>query len=139
VPFYFQSISQPFKVKQPLKIKQWLHRVFQHENIQKSLYINFVFCSDDELLEINRTHLNHDYYTDIITFPIEETDSVLEAEIYISIDRVKENAENESVSFDNELKRVIVHGILHLCGYKDKTTQQQKNMRQKEDFYLSQF
>jgi rRNA maturation RNase YbeY len=100
--------------------------------------ITIVFCIDDYLLEINKTYLNHDFYTDIITFDYSGNDFV-SGDLFISVDRVKDNAESFSVSFDNELKRVIYHGVLHLCGYKDKTEKDEKEMREKENFYMNQF
>jgi probable rRNA maturation factor len=100
--------------------------------------ITIVFCTDDYLLEINKTYLNHDFYTDIITFDYSGNDFV-SGDLFISVDRVKDNAESFSVSFDNELKRVIYHGVLHLCGYKDKTEKDEKEMREKENFYMNQF
>jgi rRNA maturation RNase YbeY len=104
----------------------------------KSGEITIVFCIDDYLLEINKTYLNHDFYTDIITFDYSGNDFV-SGDLFISVDRVKDNAESFSVSFDNELKRVIYHGVLHLCGYKDKTEKDEKEMREKENFYMNQF
>ena len=104
----------------------------------KSGEITIVFCIDDYLLEINKTYLNHDFYTDIITFDYSGNDFV-SGDLFISVDRVKDNAESFSVSFDNELKRVIYHGVLHLCGYKDKTENDEKEMREKENFYIKQF
>jgi probable rRNA maturation factor len=100
--------------------------------------ITIVFCIDDYLLEINKMYLNHDFYTDIITFDYSGNDFV-SGDLFISVDRVKDNAESFSVSFDNELKRVIYHGVLHLCGYKDKTEKDEKEMREKENFYMNQF
>ena len=100
--------------------------------------ITIIFCSDDYLLDKNRAYLNHDYYTDIITFDYSEND-VVSGDLFISIDRVKDNANTYGISFDNELKRVVYHGILHLCGYKDKTEKDKKEMREKENYYLSQF
>jgi len=96
--------------------------------------VNYIFVSDDTLLELNKTHLNHDYLTDILSFQLE--DDPAEGDIFISIDRVKENAESYTVTFDNELCRVIAHGMLHFLGYKDKTEEEQKVMRKKEDLYL---
>ena len=104
----------------------------------KSGEIMIIFCSDDYLLDKNRDYLNHDYYTDIITFDYSEND-VVSGDLFISIDRVKDNAITYGISFDNELKRVVYHGILHLCGYKDKTEKDKKEMREKENYYLSQF
>jgi rRNA maturation RNase YbeY len=100
--------------------------------------ITIIFCSDDYLLSVNRTYLNHDYYTDIVTFDYSEN-TVVSGDLFISIDRVKENANTYSISFDNELKRVVYHGILHLCGYKDKTELEEKEMREKENYYLNLF
>ena len=102
--------------------------------------INFIFCSDKQLLDINRKFLQHDYYTDIITFDLseEEEDGVI-AEVYISVDRVRENSRDHGVTLREELHRVIFHGALHLCGYKDKKPNQQAEMRKKEDFYLRKY
>ena len=102
--------------------------------------VNFIFCSDDDLLEINRKHLDHDYYTDIITFDLSEKGSCkLVSDIYISVDRVKENAKIEQVLTSIELRRVIFHGLLHLVGYKDKTKRQEEEMRGMEEKWLSEF
>ena len=102
--------------------------------------VNFIFCSDDDLLEINRKHLDHDYYTDIITFDLSEKGSCkLVSDIYISVDRVKENAKTEQVLTAVELQRVIFHGLLHLIGYKDKTTKQEKEMRDMEEKWIANF
>tara|TARA_B100000575_G_C22963704_1_gene556613 strand:+ start:146 stop:559 length:414 start_codon:yes stop_codon:yes gene_type:complete len=97
--------------------------------------LSLVFCSDDYLLEINKKHLNHDYYTDIITFDYSEENKI-SGDLLISIDRVKENAKNFSVSFRQELNRVVIHGVLHLCGYKDKTEKEKNQMRNLENKYL---
>ncbi len=118
------------------------------------LNLSFVFCSDDYLLNINRQFLNHDYYTDIITFPLENNEQGIESEIYISIDRVLDNSKKyvklagkkpkeevtiKSEAFINELDRVIFHGVLHLLGYKDKTSTQKAEMRKMEDLWLRAF
>lgn len=97
--------------------------------------INIIFCSDNYLLEVNREYLKHDYFTDIITFSYNE-DRMISGDLFISIDRVTENAETVKALFNNELKRVIVHGILHLVGYNDKTNNEISQMRSREDFYL---
>ena len=99
--------------------------------------IDFIFCDDDFLLDINRRHLGHDDYTDIITFPFEENPIV--GEIYISIDRVKENAETFHVRFEDELRRVMIHGVLHLCGYDDHEEDDIEEIRRKEDEYLGNY
>lgn len=98
--------------------------------------INFVFCSNAYILEINKRHLNHDYTTDIITFDY-SNNPMINGEIYISIDEVKDNAKYFKTKFHDELHRVMIHGILHLLGYKDKTNGEQKLMRSQEDYYLS--
>lgn len=116
-------------------LKEMVKSIFAKEN-KPYKTINYIFCSDDYLLEINRTALNHDYYTDIITFPLHEKEMPIEAEIYISIDRVKENAIGFNIPFNKELARVIAHGTLHLCGYKDKTKKEVEQMREKEGFYI---
>ena len=98
--------------------------------------IVLIFCSDEYLLEINKKHLNHNYYTDIITFDY-CLENIVSGDLYISIDRVKENAKTFNDSFINELSRVVIHGVLHLCGYNDKTEADQKNMRNLENKYLA--
>lgn len=99
-------------------------------------YINIIFCSDEYLLDLNRNFLKHDTLTDIITFPFMENDDNISGDIYISIPRVKENAENFGQDFEAELQRVMVHGILHLLGYKDKSKIAKAEMTAKEDLYL---
>ncbi len=98
--------------------------------------LNYVFCSDNYLLGINKQFLNHDYYTDIISFDLSEVPGVLLAEVYISVDRVKENAKTMGNLYSNELLRVIFHGALHFCGYKDKKPADTKLMRAMEDKWL---
>ena len=116
-------------------IIQWINQVLDLESaVGHSL--SYVFCSDERLLEINKSYLNHDYYTDVITFDLSDDESI-EGEIYISLDRVKDNVSSLSGSFEAELCRVIIHGVLHLCGYLDKTTEQSQIMRAKEDACLS--
>lgn len=96
--------------------------------------LNYIFCSDEYLLEMNKAHLQHDYYTDVITFPHLEDEIC--GDIYISTTRVAENATKQKVAFKHELKRVMLHGALHLAGYRDETTDLKAQMRLKEDFYL---
>lgn len=100
--------------------------------------ISVVFTDDDYLLEVNKQYLNHDYYTDVITFDYSVFPEV-SGDIMISLDRVKDNAETLSVSFQEELNRVVYHGLLHLCGYKDKSASDEKLMRTKENYYLELF
>lgn len=100
--------------------------------------VAIVFCADDYLLEMNRQFLDHDYYTDIITFDYCE-ENFVSGDLFISIDRVKDNAQVLGEIYESELKRVCVHGVLHLCGYKDKTLKDEKKMRELENFYLERY
>ncbi len=133
----FQNQSISFKLKEKTKLKSWIKIITEKE---KHILgdINYIFCSDDELLEINQKHLNHNTFTDIITFDYTEAKKI-NSDIFISIDRVAENAEKFKVSFDDELHRVMIHGILHLCGYKDKTKADAELMRKKENASLKLF
>ncbi|MGC6490821.1 MAG: rRNA maturation RNase YbeY [Flavobacteriales bacterium] len=118
-------------------VSSYLHaltRLIKEEKMNLGV-INYIFCDDSYLLEKNQIFLKHNTLTDIITFDYSEK-KVLNADIFISIDRVKENAINFVVPFDSELRRVMIHGILHLIGYKDKTDKEKVQMREKEDFYL---
>lgn len=119
------------------KLKAFLLHVASMEKREVEA-LTYVFCSDEYLLEINRSHLNHDYYTDIITFDLSDS-GLINGEIYISIDRVKENARTYSAPVSQELLRVCFHGLLHLLGYKDKIPTDQALMRSKEDYYLDQY
>jgi rRNA maturation RNase YbeY len=131
----FNTVDTSYTVKHKKNLRSWIKETISKE--KKSLgEISFNFCSDEYLLSVNKEHLNHDYYTDIITFDFCEND-IISGDIYISIDRVKENAKTENKTINNELHRVIIHGILHLCGYKDKKPADASVMREKEDFYLS--
>lgn len=133
VCFFFQEVSISLTKRQSLK--KFINFLFKKEG-KKLASINYIFCTDAALLEINRQFLAHDFYTDIITFDLSEGDGV-KAEIYISTDRVKDNARQLGVSFRSEIHRVIFHGVLHLCGYQDKTTAQKETMREKENSYLN--
>lgn len=137
MPVRFFSQSLPFKISKPKKIKSWILQTFENEYVNKNIDLNIVFCTDEELLEINQSYLNHDFYTDIITFPLDEDVKQLEAELYISLERVKENSNTLNVSFELELYRVIIHGVLHLCGYDDTDNREKEIMRDKESHYLS--
>lgn len=120
----------------PAKITQdWIGRIEAH--LPPIEHITIIICTDEELLTMNNSFLQHDYYTDILTFDMRASVADrLEAELYISVDRVKDNAEVLHTSFENEFHRVIIHGILHLCGHSDKTAEDQQQMRQAEDRYL---
>jgi probable rRNA maturation factor len=122
-------------------LKQFILNRCAREGHKGQVQLSIIFCSDEYLLGINRQFLNHDYYTDIITFPLTSTPQLLDAEIYISIDRVKENSlrfskATKALAFHQELHRVIFHGVLHLLGYADKSPAQQKAMRAAEDKWL---
>lgn len=121
------------------RLKAFIESIFKKE--KKSLgNLSYVFCSDDYLLDINRSFLQHDYYTDIITFDLTEPGAKkIDAEIYISVDTIRDNARRFNTTITRELHRVIFHGILHLCGYKDKSSKDQALMTQKEDYYLSEY
>jgi rRNA maturation RNase YbeY len=116
-------------------LKTALINLFRKEK-RELAELHYIFVSDARLLEINREFLKHDFYTDILTFPFSKSNQPIFGEIYISVDRVKENAREFSGSIRNELLRVIFHGALHLCGYKDKTRKDQAIMRKREEVYL---
>lgn len=131
--FFYEEVD--FKLNNEQKTQSWVEQTVINEN--KTLgEINYIFCSDPYLLEINKEHLNHDTFTDIVTFNYCEG-NIISTDIFISVDRVKENALTFNTLFDNELHRVIIHGILHLVGYDDKSDSEKKIMRAKEDFYLT--
>lgn len=132
VRYYNEDIK--FNLKGKLLNNRWLKFVATSE--QKVLGdISIIFCSDKYLLEVNKKYLQHDYYTDIITFNYCEDDKI-SGDLFISIDSVKDNSEYFKTEFRDELDRVMVHGILHLIGYDDHTEEEQKEMRSKENFYL---
>lgn len=135
INFYFEDVEE-FQLDLP-KSGDWIKNTILNEGKQSG-EISFVFCSDDYLLDINRQYLDHDYYTDIITFDYVEG-NLISGDVFISIDRVKENADVFKVSFENELNRIIIHGVLHLLGYKDKDSKQKEVMTGKEDYYLQKF
>jgi len=136
VRYFYEQTA--FRLHAPDQVSQWLSGAAQDEGLTIR-QINYIFCPDDYLLEINRKYLNHDYYTDIITFPLSPKNHPLEADIFISIDRVKENAATLHVNFHTELRRVMIHGLLHLAGYDDHDPEQQKRMRAREDHYISKY
>jgi rRNA maturation RNase YbeY len=117
-------------------IRRWIDKSIQSED-KKAGELNIIFCSDDYLHKINLEYLNHDTFTDIITFDNSEEEDSIEGDLFISIERVQENARDIGVSFEEELARVMIHGVLHLIGYKDKSPEESQKMRAKEDHYLS--
>jgi rRNA maturation RNase YbeY len=134
INFFVQDID--FKLPLPRKTSQWIKRVIKKDRFSVS-ELNYIFCSDEYLRQINIQFLNHDSYTDIITFDNSTEKGEIEGEIYISIERVKENAAKYRNSFNEELHRVMIHGVLHLMGYKDKGIKAKYEMREKEDVSLS--
>jgi rRNA maturation RNase YbeY len=126
-----------FSLKEKLKHKAWLNEVAKQEG-KRILELTYVFCSDDYLLQINQEYLNHDTLTDIVTFDNSEDTIKIEGDIFISIDRVKENGDALGTK-ETELKRVMVHGLLHLLGYKDKKKEDKAIMTEKENFYIKQY
>lgn len=135
IDFFFEDVAR-IRVKQDF-LRSVIRGIAENEH-RETGPVNVVFCSDAYLLQINIDFLAHDYYTDIITFD-NGTAQLIAGELYISIDRIKENSLLYGVSFRMELARVVIHGILHLAGYKDKSPGDKKKMKQKEDFYLRRF
>lgn len=133
IHFFYQGVRVGLQNREGLK--SFLIKLFKKEQTALTS-LNVIFCSDDGLLEMNRQYLQHNYYTDIITFLLSAKGTPVEAELYISIDRIRENAQLNKTSFKNELHRVIFHGCLHLAGYNDKSSQQIKKIREREDYYL---
>lgn len=134
INYFFENIDS--KAIHP-STSEWLENLIIAEN-KKLGDINYIFCNDDYLLQVNRDYLDHDYYTDIITFDYVKGKTI-SGDIFVSLPRILDNASTLSQDFDQEFNRVLAHGILHLCGYKDKTEEEQIQMREKEDFYINQF
>ncbi len=134
IQFFTEDTNYKFHKKR--LIREWIKKTIRDHGFLIS-QLNYIFCSDLYLLEINRKHLNHDYYTDIITFDNSDEEKMIESDVFVSIDRVNENAAKEKISFELELYRVIIHGVFHLLGYDDKVDEQKKEMRKKENEYLS--
>ncbi len=132
----FESFSIEFTLKEQESVRDWLLFLIKKYGEEASR-ITYVFMSDEELLKINQEYLQHDYYTDIITFPFHDSGSPIESDIYISVDRVRDNANNYDVDFEDELHRVMVHGVLHLLGFDDHSEEDRKEMRKAEANALS--
>jgi rRNA maturation RNase YbeY len=127
---YYHAEDVKINIKNKLKTRQWINSTITSEG--KTLGdINYIFCSDEYLLKVNQDALDHDYYTDIITFDYCEA-NIISGDLFISIDRVKDNAEQLKETFEREISRVMIHGVLHLCGYGDKSEAEEKLMRKKE-------
>lgn len=132
---YFSSENIDFDIKDKMKIKRWISSIIKSQN-KKVGDIGYLFCDDNYLIEINRIYLNHDTYTDVITFDYVEGDRI-SGDIMISVERVRENAEHFSATFEQELHRVIIHGVLHLLGQGDKSEEEATQMRKKEEEALA--
>jgi len=134
VNFFTEDIA--FKVPHPRKTSAWIKKIVEKEKAAIAS-VNFIFCSDQYLLSLNVKHLNHKTFTDIITFDYSTSRKRIEGDIFISIERVRENSDKFKKTFDEELHRVLIHGILHLLGYDDKTPKAKASIRKKEDVCLS--
>ncbi len=134
----FHFLKGPFHFSNRVNAKKFLVNLFE-KNGKRIEAINYIFCTDEYLLVINEGYLKHNTYTDIITFELSGKEEPLISDIYISIDRIRENAKNFKNSFNKELHRVIFHGALHLCGFKDKSTADTAIMKTKEDFCISEY
>ncbi len=132
----FFSEKKSFSIPNKKKIRVLIKQLCLSEKKDLS-FLNLIFCSDEYLLEINKKHLNHDYFTDVITFDFSEDNKNIEGDVYISVDRVADNAIKYKQEKDSELIRTIIHGTLHLFGYKDKTKKEKEIMTSKENKYLS--
>lgn len=134
IQYFYEDIE--FILESRTEISSWLETLISYHKYSV-VELNYIFCSDEYLLQVNRDHLNHDYYTDIITFDNSEAPNTIESDIFISIDRVNENAKSFNNTASSELHRVMAHGLLHLFGFRDKTEQEKILMREKEDLCLS--
>ena len=134
IQFFEEDIA--YKLKNKTAVRHWITETIEAEGFNLK-ELTYIFCSDDYLLQINQQYLNHDTFTDIVTFDNSDIDKVIVGDIFISIDRIRENALKFNTTATNELHRVIIHGALHLLGYKDKTPVTKQKMTQKEDFYLN--
>ena len=131
IHFFYENIDENIDEN----LKNWIENIIVSEG-KKLGEINYIFCDDEYLLQVNKEYLHHDYYTDIITFDYVKGKTI-SGDIFVSLPRIFDNAETLSKDFDSEFFRVLAHGILHLCGYKDKTDEEISEMRNKEDYYLN--
>ena len=134
ISFNFEDVE--LDLPEEHKLEAWLMSIAAQE-AKPLIELNFIFCSDEHLRGINVEYLHHDYYTDVITFPYAE--DAVHGDIFISTDRIRDNAATQGVSFENELMRVMAHGVLHLAGYEDKSPKKKAIMSSREDFYLQQY
>lgn len=134
INFFYEDVD--YRLHNQPAVAKWINNIIIAEG-NKLIELNFIFCSDEYLYKINVEYLNHETYTDIITFDNKEKEGELEGDIFISIERVRDNAEQLKLPIEEELHRVIIHGALHLMGYNDKTPEEQEAMREKEETCLS--
>ena len=134
IEFFYEETD--FRLSQEEKLKRWVSKIISNEGYELE-NLNYIFCSDDYLHKINLAYLKHDTLTDIITFDNSETENTIDSDIFISTDRVKENSSELNTLFEDELNRVLIHGVLHLMGWSDKTNELKQEMRTKEDACLS--
>lgn len=140
MPASFHDNDVKSALKEKRKLSAYLNKlVHQYRDGKGKVSLTYIFCTDEYLLEMNKQFLDHDTYTDIITFDLTADNELLTGEIYISTDRVTENAVKFGAGYNNELHRVIFHGALHLCGFKDKSAADKKVMRQMEDICLNEY
>lgn len=132
ISFFYET---DFKITKPRTWKNWIKESVANEGF-KICDINYIFCDDEYLLQINKEYLQHDYYTDVIGFQYSEGNEI-SGDIYISVDRIEDNANQNKIEFKNELARVVIHGILHFMNYKDKSEKEAKKMREMESHYIS--
>jgi len=133
---YFFNEQVSFQLREKKKIRAWIIQTIENEEYKPGV-LNFIFTNDDLLVQLNKEYLKHFTLTDIITFDLSDSNGIVEGDIYISIERAKENARAYKEPFQREVRRLIIHGVLHLLGYKDKTKAQQDEMRAREEYYLS--
>lgn len=133
IQFFYENLPETVNTAYTI----WLEEIILSEG-KKIGEINYIFCDDEYLLKVNQDYLQHDYYTDIITFDYVKGKTI-SGEIFVSLQRISDNASTLSKNFEEELRRILAHGILHLSGYKDKTEEEEKLMRSKEDFYLAKY
>ncbi|MFL9834025.1 rRNA maturation RNase YbeY [Chryseobacterium terrae] len=133
IQFFYENLPESVNTE----YTHWLKDIILSEG-KKLGEINYIFCDDEYLLKVNQDYLQHDYYTDIITFDYVKGKTI-SGEIFVSLQRISDNASTLSKNYEEELRRVLAHGILHLCGYKDKTEEEEQLMRNKEDFYIAKY
>lgn len=134
IEFFFENVNA---IQAQEQRKKWIKNLIENEG-KRLGKINYILCNDEYLIEVNRTYLQHDFYTDVITFDYCKGD-LISGDIFLSLQRILDNASNLKTNKEEELNRVLAHGVLHLCGYKDKSAEEQKTMRAKEEYYLKKY